>query len=35
MRVTGQLIDATDGSHLFSESYDRNLSAQNLLGNSG
>lgn len=31
VRVTGQLIDATDGSHLFSESYDRDLSAQNIL----
>ncbi len=31
LRVTGQLIDARDGSHLFSENYDRNLSAQNIL----
>ena len=31
VRVTGQLIDATDGSHLFSESYDRDLTAQNIL----
>lgn len=31
IRVTGQLIDASDGSHLFSESYDRDLSAQNIL----
>ena len=31
IRVTGQLIDAADGSHLFSESYDRDLSAQNIL----
>ena len=31
VRVTGQLIDAADGSHLFSESYDRDLSARNIL----
>ena len=31
LRVTGQLIDARDGSHLFSENYDRSLSAQNIL----
>ena len=31
LRVTGQLIDATDGSHLFSENYDRDLTAQNIL----
>ncbi len=31
IRVTGQLIDAADGGHLFSESYDRDLSAQNIL----
>ena len=31
LRVTGQLIDAADGSHLFSENYDRDLSAQNIL----
>ena len=26
LRVTGQLLDATDGSHLWAETYDRNLS---------
>ena len=31
LRVTGQLIDAADGAHLFSETYDRDLSAQNIL----
>ena len=31
VRVTGQLIDAADGAHLFSETYDRDLSAQNIL----
>ena len=31
VRVTGQLTDAGDGAHLFSETYDRDLSAQNIL----
>ena len=31
VRVTGQLIDAADGSHLFSETYDRDLSEKNIL----
>ena len=31
VRVTGQLTDATDGTHLFSESYDRDLSTKNIL----
>ena len=26
LRVTGQLLDATDGNHLWAETYDRNLS---------
>ena len=26
LRITGQLLDATDGSHLWAETYDRNLS---------
>ena len=26
LRVTGQLLDATDGSHLWAETYDRNIS---------
>lgn len=30
IRVTGQLIDAEDGAHLFSETYDRDLSGQSL-----
>ncbi len=30
IRVTGQLIDAADGMHLFSDTYDRDLSAQNI-----
>lgn len=31
VRVTGQLIDAASGTHLFSETYDRDLTAQNIL----
>ena len=31
VRVTGQLTDAANGAHLFSETYDRDLSAQNIL----
>ena len=31
VRVTGQLIDASDGAHMFSETYDRDLSVQNIL----
>ena len=31
VRVTGQLTEAASGSHLFSETYDRDLSAQNIL----
>ncbi len=31
VRVTGQLIDAANATHLFSETYDRDLSAQNIL----
>ena len=31
VRVTGQLVEAADGTHLFSETYDRRLSAQNIL----
>ena len=30
IRVTGQLVDAADGMHLFSETYDRDLSAQSI-----
>lgn len=30
VRVTGQLIDAASATHLFSETYDRDLSAQNI-----
>ena len=30
VRVTGQLIEAASGTHLFSETYDRDLSAQNI-----
>ncbi len=30
IRVTGQLVDAADGMHLFSDTYDRDLSAQNI-----
>ncbi|WP_299615278.1 hypothetical protein [Pelagibius sp.] len=31
IRVTGQLTDAVDGGHLFSETYDRDLSGQSIL----
>ena len=31
VRVTSQLVQAGDGTHLFSDSYDRDLSAQNIL----
>ena len=31
VRVTAQLIEAADGTHLFSETYDRDLSARNIL----
>ena len=31
VRVTAQLIEAEDGTHLFSETYDRDLSARNIL----
>ena len=31
VRVTSQLIDATDGTHLFSETYDSDLSTRNIL----
>lgn len=31
VRVTGQLVEAADGTHLFSETHDRDLSAQNIL----
>jgi TolB-like protein/DNA-binding winged helix-turn-helix (wHTH) protein len=31
VRITAQLIDATDSSHLWSEAYDRDYSAENLI----
>jgi adenylate cyclase len=32
LRVTAQLLDAKDGTHLWAETYDRELSAENIFG---